>query len=77
MKKLLLTLMLLAAAATSAVAQGRLLFGNDSVHPIVMGANLMRILDADAALGGRLVPGGALPSGLSLVAGLYATRSGA
>jgi hypothetical protein len=77
MKKTLLTLALV-ATSVAAFAQGKVLFGNDSVHLFVIGNSL----PADAAFGGGnttntsagAIPA-SLPSGVVLVAGLYAGTS--
>lgn len=79
MKKTLLTLALV-ATSVAAFAQGKVLFGNDSLHLFVIG----NALPADAAFGGGAVAGSVgsisttnapLPSGVTLVAGLYAGTS--
>jgi len=87
MKKTLVTLALVAASA-AAFAQGKVTFGNDSNHYFVLGSTLA----ADNALGGGVssvagntasgttgaIQTGPLPSGVTLVAALYAgTASGA
>jgi hypothetical protein len=84
MKKTLLTLALV-ATSVAAFAQGKVTFGNDSNHYFVLGTTL----PADNGLGGGTTntagntvsgaPGattaGPLPSGYTLVAGLYAGTS--
>jgi len=76
MKKTLLTLALV-ATTVAAFAQGRVTFVNDSSHLFVLG----NTLGADAAIGGGGASGtngaiaGVLPSGVTLIAGLYAGTS--
>jgi len=82
MKKTLLTLALV-TASVAAFAQGKVSFGNDSNHYFVLGNP---VLGADLALGGGVsstagntvsgatgaIPVGPLPSGVTLIAALYA-----
>jgi len=84
MKKTLLTLTLV-VASVAAFAQGKVTFGNDSNHYFVLG----KTLAADAAIGGGVastagntvsgtvgaIPVSPLPSGVTLVAALYAGTS--
>jgi hypothetical protein len=73
MKKLLITI-LTGVACVSALAQGKVQLGNDSLHLVVMGIDSSRLKPADAPSAGMPAPWttGALPSGTTLVAGLYA-----
>ena len=73
--KRLLVIFALVATGCSALAQGRLSFGNDSAHYVVMTSDSLLLLPGDAANAGAPYPGGVLPSGRSLVAGLYAGTS--
>lgn len=87
MKKTLLTLALV-TASVAAFAQGKVSFGNNSQHYFVLGGTL----PGDASIGGGVsdtsantvsgatgaIPVSPLPSGVTLVAALYAgTASGA
>jgi hypothetical protein len=70
MKKTLLT-MALVATSIAAFGQGHVAFVNDSVHLFVLGNN---VLTADAAYANQPISN-TLPSGVTLVAGLYAGTS--
>jgi hypothetical protein len=86
MKKTLITLALVGASA-AAFAQGKVTFGNDSAHYFVLGTTLA----ADAALGGGssstagntvsgapgAITASPLPSGMTLIAALYAGTTAA
>ena len=77
MKKLLLFLVLF-ATTTLAFAQGKIVFGNDSLHLVCMTTDTDRLLPPDVGLAGQPVPPfGVLPSGPHLVVDLWAgTASG-
>jgi hypothetical protein len=75
MKKLLLTVSLVWASA-QAFADGRVIFGNLN-HPVTLASENILSLDLAGGWGGKAVPvpygsGVQLPSGVHLVAGLYA-----
>jgi hypothetical protein len=73
MKKLILSLFAVGWNIV-ALAQGKVFFGNDSLHLYYM--NPYAVLAADAAIAGQPVPlGGVLPSGKTLVVDLYAGTS--
>lgn len=78
MKKLFVTLAI-SAACVGAFAQGKVLFANDSLHLVNMGMDSNRLKPADVASAGLPAPwaavGGALPSGTTLIAGLYAGQN--
>ena len=76
MKKLVLTLTALTLVSAGAFAQGKIRFVNDSVHLVYMTTDTARLASADAAVAGN-VPGvnGSLPSGVTLLADLYAGTS--
>jgi len=73
MKKLFVTI-LTSVACVSAFAQGKVLFGNDSLHLVTLGTDVSHLKTADQASAGLAAPWntGTLPSGTALVAGLYA-----
>lgn len=67
MKKTLLTLALVAVTAATSFGQGKILFGNDSLHLFTLQG-----INGDPT---GPIPSSPLPSGLSLVAALYAGSS--
>lgn len=68
MKKTLLTLALVAVTAATSFGQGKILFGNDSLH--------LYTLQGVGGDPSGPIPASPLPSGLSLVAVLYGGASG-
>ncbi len=75
MKKTLCILALLTATA-AAFGQGKVTIQNDATHLILLPTDVSALNAADAALAGQPVPTtGPLPSGASLVLGLYAGTS--
>jgi hypothetical protein len=74
MKKTLLTLALV-ATTVAAFAQGKVTFGNNSARLFVLDDDTTRLKAGDIASAGQPIPNGALPSGVTLVAGLYAGTS--
>lgn len=75
MKKLLLTSALVAVCA-GAFAQGKVTFVNDGASLVVLTTDTGGVLAADKALAGQVVGNQvALPSGKTLVAGLYGGTS--
>lgn len=74
MKKLFVTIAI-SATCVGAFAQGKVLFGNDPNHLVNMGTDPSHLKPADVPSAGLPAPfalvGGALPSGTTMVAGLY------
>jgi hypothetical protein len=76
MRKLLLFTILSTTSATLALAQGKITFGNDSLHLVYMIPDTDRLLPADTSLAGQPVPAfGMLPSGRELAVDLWAGTS--
>jgi hypothetical protein len=72
--KHVLAILVLAAAPPGVFGQGKVSFQNDSASRIVLGG--FRILPPDQGLTGQPIPTiGPLPSGITMIAGLYAGTS--
>lgn len=74
MKKTLLTIALVTAVSAAAFAQGKVNVIGDTLSPIILGSN--NVMAADSSLRGQPIGNAtALPSGVTLVAGLYGGTS--
>ena len=72
--KHVLAILVLAAAPLGAFGQGKVSFQNDSASRIELGG--FRVLPGDQGLAGQPIPTtGPLPSGITMIAGLYAGTS--
>jgi hypothetical protein len=72
--KHVLAILVLAAAPLGAFGQGKVSFQNDGASRITLGG--FRILPGDQSLAGQPIPTtGPLPSGITMIAGLYAGTS--
>src|SRR5882762_4996049 len=74
MKKLILTLTA-SLACVAAFAQGRITFGNDSLHLVYFTTDTSKLMGADAALAGQGPTSVGTTSGRTLVADLFAGTS--